>query len=65
MRQKSTGVRSKNTVFVKRKIPPPVAEIFRTKDKQWQTRQKLGEPAVLVSAACRVVMLKNPLVTAL
>lgn len=64
-RQKSTGVRSKNTVFVKRKIPLPFAEIFRRKDKQWQTRWKLGEPAVLVSAACRVVMLENPLVTAL
>lgn len=64
-RQKSTGVRSKNTMFVKRKIPLPVAEIFRRKDKQWQTRWKLGEPDVLVSAACRVVMLEKPLVTAL
>lgn len=65
MRQKSTGVMSKNTQFVKRKIPLPVTEICRSKDKQWQTRQKLGEPAVLVSAACRAGMLRNPLVTAL
>lgn len=63
-RQKSTGVRAKNTEFVKENIPLPLAEICGSKDKQWQTRRKLREPAVLVSAACRVVMLRNPLVTA-